>query len=63
LSCATNAGENVASCILEVLAEEAVGVGAGDTIRWVAADAARPTIARLIEERYFSAIDRIESFP
>ena len=28
-------------------------VGAGDAIRRVSADAARPTIARLIEERYF----------
>ena len=38
-------------------------VGAGDTIRRLAADAARPTIAHVIEERYFSAIDRIESLP
>jgi MOSC domain-containing protein YiiM len=28
-------------------------VGAGDPIRWVAADAERPTVARVIEERYF----------
>jgi hypothetical protein len=35
----------------------------GDTIRRVMADAARPTIARLVEERYFSAMDRIESLP
>ena len=38
-------------------------VGAGDAIRRATTDAERPTIARLIEERYFSAIDRIESLP
>jgi hypothetical protein len=38
-------------------------VGAGDTIRWVTADAVRPAIARLIGERYISAMDRIESLP
>ncbi len=35
----------------------------GDTIRRVMADATRPTVARLVEERYFSAMDRIESLP